>query len=394
MDDVTKGARLVQLGENTHGIREYSQIKIGMIRRLHENNGFNVIVFESAVYQCDNSDRRSGEINSTTTMRLCVYGVWHTPEMVELFDYIAASQETDNPIRIVGYDIQPIGPNKKNRPDFLASAFEGDLAYSQEIRLLDQKFLVIYASGNRQSQTHFRSPEGLEMAAAYDLATDKLKNRTDRNGIIARLTLRSMADYIRQQAAPDNKEYAERRDIGMGKNLIEIAENLYPHEKLIIWAHNAHIRHANEHIEPKKDVWPGVKARLAGSALRDYFGLDVYTIGFYTDSGQAADNNGDVYNITEADPESLEGRLSALPGDAAFIDLKRAQLIPALSWALHPVSARFNATAPQVMTLSEQYDGVVVIDTATPRGSLASQTGRDIARQTQHPSTQCSFSQR
>jgi hypothetical protein len=52
LDDRLSGVRLVQLGESGHGVREFSQAKIRLIKYLHEHLGFDVIAFESGLYEC------------------------------------------------------------------------------------------------------------------------------------------------------------------------------------------------------------------------------------------------------------------------------------------------------------------------------------------------------
>ncbi|MFT5433723.1 MAG: hypothetical protein ACI9OJ_004431, partial [Myxococcota bacterium] len=43
--------RVVQLGESGHGVREFSQLKVRMIKYLHEELGYDVVAIESAVYE-------------------------------------------------------------------------------------------------------------------------------------------------------------------------------------------------------------------------------------------------------------------------------------------------------------------------------------------------------
>lgn len=370
LNETVGDARIVQLGENTHGVEDYNRLKADMVRALHQTAGFDVIVFESSVYQCDEVDRNLATRPPDNSLYMCAFGVWHTPTLIELFDYIAQSQNTDRPIRLAGFDIQPIGPNKDGRPAFLASQV-GNIVPErrEEMEALDQAFLANYATGSRERRNFYRSDEGARMARDYDAFSDLLAAAGDggRDRLIARMTLRSMAAYIRQQSAPDMAEYAERRDRGMAENLIDLATGLYPDDKMIVWAHNAHIRHANEQIEPHEDVFPGIRVRLAGSDVRDRFADEVYTVGLYAARGQAKDNRGQVFDIAEPDAGSLEARVSAIPGAAAFIDLDRAAGMPSLSWTSRPVTARFDARTPQMMILNAQYDAVVVVDSASPR---------------------------
>ena len=87
------------------------------------------------------------------------------------------------------------------------------------------------------------------MAAAYDALAAFLAQRVAASGAaagglepaaagVARQTARSMAWYIRQQSAPDTREYVERRDEGMAENLAFLLDELYAGRKVIVWGHN------------------------------------------------------------------------------------------------------------------------------------------------------------
>src|SRR5690606_37463529 len=41
-----EGKRVVQLGENSHGVREYNLVKARIVRLLHQELGYDVIAFE------------------------------------------------------------------------------------------------------------------------------------------------------------------------------------------------------------------------------------------------------------------------------------------------------------------------------------------------------------
>jgi erythromycin esterase len=46
------GQRIVQLGESSHGVREFNLLKVRLIKYMHKELGFNVLAFESGMLPC------------------------------------------------------------------------------------------------------------------------------------------------------------------------------------------------------------------------------------------------------------------------------------------------------------------------------------------------------
>ena len=47
----------MQLGESGHGVREFNLAKVRLIRFLHEEMGFDVLAFESGLFECWQAER-------------------------------------------------------------------------------------------------------------------------------------------------------------------------------------------------------------------------------------------------------------------------------------------------------------------------------------------------
>lgn len=377
---VLEGKRIVQLGENTHGVHEYNVAKSRLVRYLHQELGYSVLAFESSVYQCYDAGLTAATAEAATTLRRCAFGVWHTPTLVDLFEYVKRTQDGPHPLRLAGFDVQPIGSNKADRPQFLERIVgQVDTDYAVEVGKLDTRFLEIYGQGGSQRRAFYRSADGSGMASAYERLERFLEeHRTTLEAVtedpealgIGIRTAASMADYIRFHAAPSNLEYSEGRDRGMAENLIRLLDEVYPDQKAIVWGHNFHLRHRNAEIVPREDVFPGVPARTMGTWVSEHYGEQVYTVGLYAYQGQAADNRGRTFEITPAAPESLEGTLHARSEPVLFVDFSsRAERTDA-AWFSRPMTARFNATVPQELVPSDQYDGVLFFDRVTPRRPL------------------------
>lgn len=375
-----EGKRVVQLGENAHGIREYNLAKARIVKFLHQELGFGVLAFESALYQCYDADLDAAAATALSTLTGCAYGVWHTEEVLPLFEYMRATRQSDRPLRLAGIDVQPIGRNKAGRPRFLSRVVAHvDAAYGADVLALDSTFLSVYALGGRERRSYFRSEDGQRMEEAYDrlavfIAANEaviLAGANDVNAVgVARRTARSMASYIRQQSAPGTQEYVEHRDEGMAENLTFLLGELFADQKVMVWGHNFHLRHDNISIPPDSSMFPDVAARTMGSWIRERFGDQVYTVGMYAYEGQAADNSGKIFEIEPAEPGSLESLLFGISSGALFVDLSKAKKGPETAWMDEPISARYNGTIPLSIVPRNQYDAILHIGTVTPRAML------------------------
>jgi len=77
--------RLVQLGESGHGVAEFDSTKVRLVRFFHEQMGFDVIAFESGLYECFRADEKADTLTPDVLMKSCIFGVWHADETVPLF---------------------------------------------------------------------------------------------------------------------------------------------------------------------------------------------------------------------------------------------------------------------------------------------------------------------
>lgn len=365
-------ARIVQLGEAGHGMAEVSQLKTRLARFLVRELGFSVVAFESSLYLAHQADTKSPDIGAQSMLTSSLIGVWHTREVLPLFESLTSSRATSRPIRLAGFDVQPIGSGKKTRPAFFRGIVAAiDPVYAAEVEKLDAAFIAEYDKGSRARRTHFRAHREKLIASYETLAAflDRHLNALPAEGrhaaLVARQEARSMAAYVRMQTAADARRLAEARDEGMAANVRFLAEELYPGERLLIWGHNYHVSHAAERAEPRADVFPGVPARSMGSWLRDRFGSALYSIGIYPYEGRAVDNSRTEYAIEAAPAGSLEGRIGVSAAPARFLDIAEG-LRGGLTWLSTPVMARFDGRTSQRLVAPEQYDAVMVVRRVSP----------------------------
>jgi erythromycin esterase len=366
--------RLVELGESGHGVGDFDAAKVRLVKFFHEQMGFDVIAFESSIYECFAADLQAKQPDAvgSTIIGSSIFGVWWARETVPLFDYLVASKGTEHPLTLAGFDSQiSSGKGVLGRPAFLRRVIAVvDEDYADQVKAYDTTFVAaMLTNSTNYARTHQRDIVEFydQLAAFLHDHRDALVQAfgTDPSPLIAERAARSMPAYVRQLAA-----FAERpsdlsddgggaiRDAAMADNLAALLREIYPDKKILVWAHNFHVRHANGATSSQQ--------KTMGTFTAAQFRDDLYTIGLYMNRGQAAFNDRSIYAISPALQGSLEWILFNVGPPALFIDFLNQAVERGSDWIFTAVSAREWGLYPLVLTPRDQYDGVLFIDQVKP----------------------------
>lgn len=384
--DVLKDKRIVFLGENSHGISEFTTLKSRIIRFLHEELSFNVLAFEAnasdayaANFSIKNGDALSNIHNS-------ISAYWHVEEIVPLFKYITQTHKSAEPINIAGIDLTLSNGNLPFTSHLHEILYPLNAEYAQEFYKYDSIFSIegvqYYWMGNRFSSDDRNKRLKFEqehlnryIQLLQYLEDNKYRIRSDIDLKSAKHYIQNRIDYIHWRAQ-DTTYMAEQlnvtekhwtasrllsryRDARMSNNLVFLSEQLYPDEKIIVWAHNAHIQKYGNDMPNH----PGIFESAYTIPLFCYEGEGSWGKSFDPSS---ADN---IYRfIISEDSTSIEKILNSTGYAISFVDMQNETKSNGNSWMFDKSRFHFwdGSNNSEVNAIRNLYDGIILIKQVNP----------------------------
>ena len=364
--DILSGVNIIQLGESSHGVKEYNQAKVRLIKFLHEEMEFNVIAFESALFDCYYVNENIDSYSAIDAMHGSIYGVWHTYEVLPLFEYIKETQNTDNPLILAGIDMKSSGNAYKKRPEFLRSVISRiNSSYASQVYELDKNLTdninTVYWMNYIRANPDSLKAEYEKLITFFDNNIDDLITLFPENPKIPLIAQRIACCILLEiEHAQEGCNGVYPRDPSMADNLDFLIDEIYPGKKIIIWAHNSHIRHDNEKVQNSHGY------NTMGTWIKERHSSELYTIGFYMYRGQTALNSRTLCNVGPPIPNSIEAIFYRARKKYLFVNLENFERDEGNGWMFSNIGAYAWGVRLESLIPNEQYNGIFFIDTVHP----------------------------
>lgn len=273
-----KEARVIGLGEATHGTLEFAKIKSSIIKDLVKNYGFNLLAIEAS--QSDvkpiNMWLNGGEGNIYELTKGLKYWTFNNSAFTNLLIWIREyNSQNESTINIYGIDMQFVQESIHEPFEYLKNYLpKGSVEYH---RLEELDTISLNRLGNKFYNTTLEEYE--EIDRSINFAQRTIENHLKENIISdslafwlqfsltnAKNAIEMYKNDVHYYGTPN---YINVRDFSMAKNSASIIGKIVD-SKMIVWAHNYHVK-------KKED--------LMGGHLKKMFGDRYLNIGMTSRKG-------------------------------------------------------------------------------------------------------------
>ncbi|MWG35239.1 erythromycin esterase family protein [Halomarina oriensis] len=398
--DALADARIVGLGEATHGTREFFQLKHRIVRSLVEEQGLRLFAMEANLPETTalNDYVVYGEGDPAAALDGTHFWTWTTEAVLALVEWLREFNEgrpLDSRVRFHGIDAQYTTGAVEYLDEFLAVA---DPDLREEV---GDDLAATDDSGNITDQyTSDHAPEATErlldrLETAFEERSETFVSATSaRETAMARRCLRVVEQTRERRVAreTDGMEAAMLvRDEAMAENLAWALDHT-GRDRAALWAHDAHVCRT-ENIGARVDPAPSL-----GSHLAERYGDDYYALGFDFLGGPfraigielTPESELSTWSLDEPPADSVTRLFAATGSRFAFLDFDAMGGDERLAeWFAEPRAKRelgavyYGSDGPSeseddgqdahnaVRVLPDAFDGILFVRETTPSRGLS-----------------------
>ena len=309
-------AKVVGIGEPTHGTKEAFQFKLRLLEYLVTQKGFNTIALEEVIPTCDKMNAILNNDAATikdSLLTLPFYKCWKTAEIDTMLMWVSNYNKVHKKkVKFIGMDMEDI-KCQSSRKLLRAYGKRYNAAVYKQTLVLDAHIDSLLASSIKDGQ----EAKTLKLADSVKSILTGMHHLIGSAGIRDKEQLFKLETYERVcRQWLKSRFYNGERDEYMAANVDFYIKN-HPDDKVMVWAHDFHIANARTN-----------GAKQMGAYLKDSMGNDYVAIGFtsaggsYTASEDYTQKKWQTYLLETAYKGTYAYVLSKANNSFYFLNLK------------------------------------------------------------------------
>lgn len=352
--ETLKGAEIIALGENTHGLGETFTSKTEIVKFLHQELGFDLVLFESGFGDAALAWEKLDSLSTQEFTNAFSSNFYYKSEEIErLLSYVKSQ---NGKLKIQGIDCQPQQDYLIKRMTEIAQPFDSSLAMSVVTEM--KRFNKLYQFENNKDTLAFNKQRDRFIFFLNNYNTFLNKNTTE---LLTSGATKNEISALKKSNECFINTYSEI-EIGdmmswpasynlRDKSMFEIIKWYKvnnPKSKLIIWAQNSHI---------ENNAKPNNNVNWMGHYLKNTYGDKYYSIGTVVYSGKNLNFNG-TFDFEHNDKNYLAYYLNQFQKEKFILDLRKYAKADFTNQLLLGMESNGNTVA---FKAKERFDGLLFI---------------------------------
>lgn len=285
-ETIVAGARIIALGESTHGTSEFFRLKHRLLDYAVNEMNVRIFAMEGNMLTIKriNEYVQNGQGSAQNSMN-GIFMVWYNEEVLQMIEWVREynSLNPNDPVQFVGYDIQEVIPPIDSLQSFLKK-YDLQL-YSASAKFLEELrnnggYGVAASSSKKQRRNWYKKAKSLLKKVKKSTKIEKGKEDISHlNEILWGIQYANLVKQFTENTLRGHLSFY--RDKAMAENISWFLNNSPDSIRMLVWAHDYHVSRG-DFRKDKYNIYNGLSM---GNWLSKEYGTDYKSFALSTYEG-------------------------------------------------------------------------------------------------------------